>query len=205
MKNGSTVQSVRLRPKADPNKYPKADNRDSVSRRTILRRCSQHDTQHRHDDDNCSGASPAQNPRTGLWRCTGLWLLRRRGHPTAARSLLGSRRRVCVARCCCGGCAGGNVADGGDFYVYARRAFGDRGGFVIGWSDWINWVSALAYQAITAAAFLSALWAPAAAHNQAVALSILSIFTGLHWVGLRLGRAVTGGISPMLSSCGAEL
>jgi APA family basic amino acid/polyamine antiporter len=83
----------------------------------------------------------------------------------------------------------------GGFYVYARRAFGDRGGFVIGWSDWINWVSSLAYQAITAAAFLSALWAPAATHNRVVALSILSVFTGLHWVGLRLGRAVTGGIS----------
>ena len=83
----------------------------------------------------------------------------------------------------------------GGFYVYARRAFGDRGGFVIGWSDWINWVSSLAYQAITAASFLSALWAPAAAYNRAAALSILSVFTGLHWVGLRLGRAVTGGIS----------
>jgi APA family basic amino acid/polyamine antiporter len=83
----------------------------------------------------------------------------------------------------------------GGFYVYARRAFGDRGGFVIGWSDWINNVSALAYQTITAAAFLGALWAPAATHNRAAALSILLVFTGLHWVGLRLGRAVTGGIS----------
>src|SRR6202051_199548 len=26
----------------------------------------------------------------------------------------------------------------GGFYVYARRAFGSGGGFVIGWSDWIN-------------------------------------------------------------------
>jgi len=83
----------------------------------------------------------------------------------------------------------------GGFYVYARRAFGDRGGFVIGWSDWINNVSALAYQTITAAAFLGALWAPAATYNRAAALSILLVFTGLHWVGLRLGRAVTGGIS----------
>jgi APA family basic amino acid/polyamine antiporter len=83
----------------------------------------------------------------------------------------------------------------GGFYVYARRAFGDRGGFVIGWSDWINNVSGLAYQTITAASFLGALWAPAATHNRVVALSILLVFTGLHWVGLRLGRAVTGGIS----------
>jgi APA family basic amino acid/polyamine antiporter len=83
----------------------------------------------------------------------------------------------------------------GGFYVYARRAFGDRGGFVIGWSDWINNVSALAYQTITAASFLGALWAPAATHNRVAALSILLVFAGVHWVGLRLGRAVTGGIS----------
>ena len=83
----------------------------------------------------------------------------------------------------------------GGFYVYARRAFGERGGFIVGWSDWINNVSALAYQAIAATSFLGALWAPAAAHNVVAALSILFAFTGLHWVGLRLGRAVTASIS----------
>ena len=87
------------------------------------------------------------------------------------------------------------IPTAGGFYVYARRAFGDRGGFVIGWSDWILNVTGLAYASIAAASFLSALWAPAAAHNQVAALSILSVFTGLHWVGLRFGRTVTGGIS----------
>src|ERR1700704_2138339 len=51
----------------------------------------------------------------------------------------------------------------GGFYVYARRAFGDRGGFIIGWTDWIVGSSALAFQAIAAAAFLGALWPLAAA------------------------------------------
>jgi APA family basic amino acid/polyamine antiporter len=83
----------------------------------------------------------------------------------------------------------------GGFYVYARRAFGDRGGFVIGWSDWIVNTSALAYVSIAAASFLGALWASAAAHNQVAAISILSVFTGLHWVGLRIGRAITSCIS----------
>lgn len=87
------------------------------------------------------------------------------------------------------------IPSAGGFYVYARRAFGDRGGFVIGWSDWIVNTSALAFQSIVAASFLSALWAPVAAHIQVAALLILSVFTGLHWVGLRIGRAVTGGIS----------
>jgi APA family basic amino acid/polyamine antiporter len=83
----------------------------------------------------------------------------------------------------------------GGFYVYARRAFGERGGFVIGWSDWIVNSSATAYVSIAAASFLGALWPPAAAHYQVVALAILGIFTGLHWIGLRLSRTMTGIIS----------
>ncbi len=46
----------------------------------------------------------------------------------------------------------------GGFYVYARRAFGDGAGFVVGWSDWFNQVAALAYASITAATFAGALW-----------------------------------------------
>jgi APA family basic amino acid/polyamine antiporter len=79
----------------------------------------------------------------------------------------------------------------GGFYVYARRAFGDAGGFVIGWSDWINNVAALAYGSITAATFLGALWVPAAAHPETTALAILALFTAFHWVGLRFGSVVT--------------
>src|ERR1700685_3401568 len=45
----------------------------------------------------------------------------------------------------------------GGFYVYARRAFGNGAGFLIGWSDWINQVATLAYASITATVFLGAL------------------------------------------------
>jgi APA family basic amino acid/polyamine antiporter len=82
----------------------------------------------------------------------------------------------------------------GGYYVYARRAFGDRAGFVIGWTDWAVNTNAVAYVAVTTASFLGVLWAPAAAHSQITALSVLFVFTGLHWVGLRLGRAVTASI-----------
>lgn len=83
----------------------------------------------------------------------------------------------------------------GGFYVYARRAFGDRGGFVIGWSDWIVNCSAGAYVSMVAASYLGALWAPAAANAQWVALSVLASFTAMHWIGLRLGRTVTSTIT----------
>jgi basic amino acid/polyamine antiporter, APA family len=83
----------------------------------------------------------------------------------------------------------------GGFYVYARRAFGNGLGFVIGWTDWVNNVAAIAYASMTATAFLVVLWPPAATHPQLAAVSILAVFTSLHWVGLRIGSTLTGLIS----------
>lgn len=83
----------------------------------------------------------------------------------------------------------------GGFYVYARRAFGNGIGFVVGWTDWVNNVAALAYASMTAAAFLGVLWPPAAAHAQVAAVSILAAFACLHWFGLRIGSTLTSLIS----------
>ncbi|MGA2399679.1 MAG: APC family permease [Steroidobacteraceae bacterium] len=83
----------------------------------------------------------------------------------------------------------------GGFYVYARRAFGSGAGFVVGWSDWINEVAALAYGSITAMTFLAALWPAAASYARAGAVLIIVAFTALHWVGLRLGSSLTRLIS----------
>jgi APA family basic amino acid/polyamine antiporter len=83
----------------------------------------------------------------------------------------------------------------GGFYVYARRAFGSGAGFVVGWSDWINEVAALAYGSITAMTFLAALWPSAAGYARLGAVLIIVAFTALHWVGLRLGSSLTRLIS----------
>jgi basic amino acid/polyamine antiporter, APA family len=83
----------------------------------------------------------------------------------------------------------------GGFYVYARRAFGSGAGFVIGWSDWINEVAALAYGSITAMTFLASLWPAAARYATPGAVLIIAAFTALHWVGLRLGSSLTRLIS----------
>jgi APA family basic amino acid/polyamine antiporter len=83
----------------------------------------------------------------------------------------------------------------GGFYVYARRAFGNGVGFVIGWSDWFNEVAALAYASITAVTFLGALWPAANQHTRAGAAAIVIVFTAMHWVGLRLGGTLTRLIS----------
>jgi APA family basic amino acid/polyamine antiporter len=83
----------------------------------------------------------------------------------------------------------------GGFYVYARRAFGNGVGFVIGWSDWFNNVASIVYASMTATTFLAVLWPWAGTHPRAVALTILASFTAFHWVGLRIGDAMTRVIS----------
>ena len=87
------------------------------------------------------------------------------------------------------------LPEAGGFYVYARRAFGDGPGFVVGWSDWLNNVAALAYGALTAAAFLGKLWPDLDGKPRALAILIIGVFAGLHWAGLRIGSALTRIIS----------
>jgi APA family basic amino acid/polyamine antiporter len=83
----------------------------------------------------------------------------------------------------------------GGFYVYARRAFGPGLGFVIGLADWLNEVSALAYAALTGAAFLAELWPQTLIPANLVASVFLLLFTVLHWSGIRLSGVLTRIIS----------
>jgi APA family basic amino acid/polyamine antiporter len=85
--------------------------------------------------------------------------------------------------------------EAGGFYVYARHAFGNGAGFVIGWLDWLINVTAVASVAMTATAFLGSLWASAVTEPRAVAITILAVFTALHWAGLKFGRVLTTVIS----------
>jgi APA family basic amino acid/polyamine antiporter len=87
------------------------------------------------------------------------------------------------------------LPEAGGFYVYARRAFGNGAGFVVGWSDWLNQVAATAYAALTAAVFVGTLWPAAVVAPRAVAVSAVALFTALHWVGLRMSSTLTRIIS----------
>jgi APA family basic amino acid/polyamine antiporter len=87
------------------------------------------------------------------------------------------------------------IPESGGFRVYARRAFGEGVGFVVGWADWLGYVATLAYSSVTAVAFLGVLWPPALAYPRAMAIFILAAFTGIHWMGLRLGSSVTTVVS----------
>ncbi|MBA3769504.1 MAG: amino acid permease [Blastocatellia bacterium] len=76
---------------------------------------------------------------------------------------------------------------GGD-YVYARRGYGNYGGFVVGWSTWILNVLALGYMAIVFGEYAAALFAPNISNGVVVfSVSILVLLTALNWIGLRTG------------------
>jgi APA family basic amino acid/polyamine antiporter len=87
------------------------------------------------------------------------------------------------------------IPETGGFRVYARRAFGEGIGFAVGWLDWLTSVAALAYVAVTTVAFFGVLWPPATAFPRAGAMLVLAVFTGIHWIGLRIGSSLTAIIS----------
>lgn len=75
-------------------------------------------------------------------------------------------------------------------YVYARRAFGDYGGFVVGWSDWIGNITPMAYLPIAFAEFLAVLVPAITPYTKVIAVSLLLLFGILNWIGLRMGSEI---------------
>lgn len=78
----------------------------------------------------------------------------------------------------------------GGWYVYARRAFGDYGGFVVGWSDWLSACATIAFVAITIGEYLPKLFPSLSGNINAIAFSALFVFGLLNWLGLRVGSRI---------------
>jgi hypothetical protein len=76
--------------------------------------------------------------------------------------------------------------DGGP-YVFARRAYGEFGGFVVGWSDWILRATSMAYLAVALSDYSRALFAYPARLITPIAIAVLIFFTWFHWRGPRVG------------------
>ncbi len=90
--------------------------------------------------------------------------------------------------------------EAGGFRVYARQAFGDRAGFVVGWIDWLAAVATLAYASVSAIEFAGTLW-PALARNEIVAaIALLTLFTAMHCHGVRIGTSITSAASALIGS-----
>jgi basic amino acid/polyamine antiporter, APA family len=81
--------------------------------------------------------------------------------------------------------------EAGGFRVYARRAFGDRAGFVVGWIDWLASPATIAYAAVSAVEFLATLWPFLAQHEILAAVALLGVVTALHCAGVRMGSSIT--------------
>src|SRR6266513_3502510 len=79
------------------------------------------------------------------------------------------------------------IPKAGGPYVYARRAYGDFAGFVVGWSDWLGNVAAVAFLPIAFAEYAIGLFAPSFAGVTTIALAFLLLLAFLNWIGLRAG------------------
>src|SRR5438552_6100674 len=76
---------------------------------------------------------------------------------------------------------------GGGPYVYARRAYGEFGGFLVGWSDWLLRTSSMAYLAVALTEYAVGLFSYNPAVITPAAIAVLIFFTAFHWLGLRAG------------------
>src|SRR2546429_1669589 len=76
--------------------------------------------------------------------------------------------------------------DGGP-YVYARRAYGEFGGFLVDWSDWLLRTSSMAYLAVALTEYAAGLFSYNPSVITPAAIVVLIFFTAFHWLGLRVG------------------
>src|SRR5256714_2836011 len=72
-------------------------------------------------------------------------------------------------------------------YVYARRAFGDFGGLIVGWTDWLNNTSGVAVLSVGCAEFASTIVPAIASRITIVALALQLVFYAINLRGVRQG------------------
>jgi len=95
--------------------------------------------------------------------------------------LYGLLGAICVAE------LGSSLPFSGGWTVYARRAFGDGAGFVIGWTDWLGHCAGVAWVALTAGDYALALFPDLPLGSKAIALVVLLLFTVIQLQGVRAG------------------
>ncbi|MDR3750402.1 MAG: APC family permease [Terracidiphilus sp.] len=78
----------------------------------------------------------------------------------------------------------------GGWFVYARRAFGEYGGFLVGCCDWIVQSAAIAYLAAAFGEFAADLTPALQGRTKALAVACLIALMLLNWLGLRTGSRV---------------
>ena len=79
------------------------------------------------------------------------------------------------------------LPNAGGFYAYARRAFGESTGFVVGCTNVVMEIVAMAYLSVALGDFSAGLFPALAGHVQLVSITSLLLLTTLNWIGLRPG------------------
>jgi APA family basic amino acid/polyamine antiporter len=74
----------------------------------------------------------------------------------------------------------------GGYYVYARRAFGETTGFVVGWTDWLTYCAVLGYVSIAIGEFSSVLVPSLEPWIKLVAIAALVLLALLQSAGVRV-------------------
>lgn len=79
------------------------------------------------------------------------------------------------------------LPNAGGFYTYARRAFGERTGFVVGCLNAMMFLIAISYLSVALGEFGTELFPAFAGHEKAFGISGLVLLALLNWIGLRVG------------------
>jgi APA family basic amino acid/polyamine antiporter len=95
----------------------------------------------------------------------------------------------------------------GGLFVPARAAFGEPGGLLIGWVDWLSMVAAIAALSILTAEFLGTFVAAGGAHPGMSGAVIALLFYALNWLGVREGSAaqIVGSLAKVAFLAGIAL
>lgn len=75
----------------------------------------------------------------------------------------------------------------GGLFVPARAAFGEPGGLLVGWTDWLGYIAAVAALSILASDFTILAVPALAPFVTAIAVGFLAIFFAINWLGVREG------------------
>jgi APA family basic amino acid/polyamine antiporter len=77
------------------------------------------------------------------------------------------------------------IPKSGGQYVFARRAFGEYPGFVIGWTDWVSSCGAIAAAAIALGELSAELFPALAGRGNVTAIGVTLAFTAVQWIGVK--------------------
>lgn len=77
------------------------------------------------------------------------------------------------------------VPRAGGWYPFARRAFGNYVGFIVGWSSWLGSAAGMAFSAYTMCEYIALLLPATTNYIPTMAVLTLVIFAVFHWIGLK--------------------